>query len=153
MKLAFPFLFLVALATVMLAVGGATTSTTPVTVEYGNSVPASCQASSPVVFIQRGSTGLVTISTCLNGTYNQIWQAERFADGETPSGAIDGTNSTFTLAHLPQPATSLQLTKNGLVQRQGVDYTLDQQTITLTVAPSASTSVTVADTLEAWYRY
>lgn len=70
-----------------------------------------------------------------------------FADSETPAGVIDGVNKTFTLAHSPSPAISLELFNNGLLQHAGGDYTLSGNTITFVVAPSIGT------TLLAWYRY
>lgn len=45
-----------------------------------------------------------------------------FVDQETPSGTIDGTNTTFTLAALPNPASSLHVYRNGLRQKSGMDY-------------------------------
>ncbi len=140
-------------AAVMLAWNGSAVSPVPVSVGYGATVPASCPALSPILFVQHGATGLVTISTCANGRYGEIWQAERFADAETPGGSIDGANATFTLAHFPRPTGSLQLMKNGVVLRQGVDYRLERQTITMAAAPLAAVGVVTADALEAWYRY
>ncbi len=49
---------------------------------------------------------------------------------ETPAGAIDGLNDTFTLATTPVPAADLLLWKNGLFMTQGTDYTLAGNTIT-----------------------
>jgi len=71
-----------------------------------------------------------------------------FVDGETPAGTIDGINTTFTLAAIPNPASSLQLFRNGLLQRPGVDYTLSGATITF-AAPSIPQP---GDVLLAWYR-
>ncbi len=50
---------------------------------------------------------------------------------ETPTGTIDGSNPTFTLANTPAAGT-LQLYKNGVRQRAGAsnDYTLSAATIT-----------------------
>lgn len=70
-----------------------------------------------------------------------------FADGETPAGAINGVNVTFTLAFSPSPALSLELFENGLVQKQGGDYTLAGNTITFTNAPPNGTI------LVCWYRH
>ena len=70
-----------------------------------------------------------------------------FADDETPSGLINSSNVTFTLAHSPSPAASLELFLNGLVQNRGVDYTLSTNTITFTSAP------VTGSTLLGWYRY
>jgi hypothetical protein len=55
-------------------------------------------------------------------------------DAETPSGAIDGSNSVFTLAGAPNPARSLLVYRNGLLQKEGVDYTLSGNAITFAAA-------------------
>lgn len=70
-----------------------------------------------------------------------------FADNEIPSGTINGSNVTFGLAHTPNPAGSLQLFRNGLLQIAGTEYTLATATITFATAPLTG------DTLVAWYRY
>ena len=71
-----------------------------------------------------------------------------FADDETPSGSINGSNTAFTLAHSPNPGASLQLFLNGVLQQPGgADYTLSGASITMTSAPATG------DILLAWYRY
>jgi len=71
-----------------------------------------------------------------------------FADGEIPTGAVNGSNVTFTLANAPSPALSLQLFLNGqLLSPVGVDYTLVTATITLNTAPP------VGSMIICWYRY
>jgi hypothetical protein len=78
---------------------------------------------------------------------------QRFSDAEVPSGTINGSNVTFTLAHAPNPALSLLLflvgTGSRLLQIQGIDYTLSGSTITMSVAPTSSP----AESLISWYRY
>jgi hypothetical protein len=73
----------------------------------------------------------------------------RFADNETPGGAVDGVNNAFTLAHSPAPAAGLRLYRNGLLMQQGAgkDYTLAAAAITTITTPQA------ADVLLAFYRY
>ena len=71
-----------------------------------------------------------------------------FVDAETPGGTLDGANATFTLAGTPNPPASLNLTRNGLIQKPGVDYTLSGSTITFTLAATPLAT----DTLLAWYR-
>ena len=66
-----------------------------------------------------------------------------FADAEVPAVAGDGV--TCTLAHAPNPPASLILVVNGIVFRNGVDYTLTSNVAVLNVAPS--------DAPVAWYRY
>lgn len=71
-----------------------------------------------------------------------------FSDAEVPSGAINGVNTTYTLAFSPSPAASLILIRNGIVLTAGgVDYTLSGQTITMVSAPLSG------DSLAAWYRH
>ena len=66
-----------------------------------------------------------------------------FASAEVPSGAIDGINETYTLAHTPSPSASLQLFLNGALQTEGEDFSLATNTITFNVPPLAG-SVLVA---------
>lgn len=71
-----------------------------------------------------------------------------FVDGETPAGLINGSNATFTLANIPSPGPSLALYRNGLLQQQGLDYTLSGNTITFL----AGAIPQPGDTLLASYR-
>jgi hypothetical protein len=80
------------------------------------------------------------------------WQAcpgaLNFADQEVPTGLINGANTTYTLAHTPNPALSLTCWRNGIEQRAGgADYTLATATITYGAAPLTG------DTLICNYRY
>ena len=71
-----------------------------------------------------------------------------FVDAETPGGTVNGTNTTFNLANTPSPAASMEMYRNGLVQTNGVDYTLSGMTITF---HSGSIPLT-GDLLQANYR-
>ena len=55
---------------------------------------------------------------------------------ETPTGLINGVNVTYTLSASPNPANSLQVLVNGLLQREGAGqcYTLSGTTLTLNTA-------------------
>ncbi len=53
-----------------------------------------------------------------------------FVDAETPSGAINGVNASYTLVQAPSPSTSLDLYRNGMRMEAGVDYTLSGNAIT-----------------------
>jgi hypothetical protein len=64
-------------------------------------------------------------------------------------GTIDGTNVVFTLANPPSPAAGLVLFRNGVAQKNGLDYTLAGSTITFVTAATPQ----AGDTLLAWYRY
>jgi hypothetical protein len=74
--------------------------------------------------------------------------ATTFTDNETPGGAINGTNLSFTLASAPSPAASLRLFRNGLLLTAG-DYTLSGSTITF----SSATTPRMGDSLAAYYRH
>ncbi len=64
--------------------------------------------------------------------------------GETPSGTVNGSNVTFTLAHTPVSGT-LALYQNGArLSGGGVDYTLSVATITFVTAPHTS-NILLAD--------
>ena len=69
-----------------------------------------------------------------------------FVDGETPAGVINGINPTFNLAQAPNPVTSLEVFRNGVLQAAPIDYTLSGSTITFTNIPMTS------DELIAYYR-
>jgi hypothetical protein len=71
-----------------------------------------------------------------------------FVDGETPQGAINGSNTLFLLSAAPQPAGSLALFRNGMLLRQGVDYTVSGNTVVVTSAATPA----MGDSLVAWYR-
>ena len=81
-----------------------------------------------------------------------------FVDGETPTGAISGTDGTdgnpiFTLAVAPSPTTSLRLVKTdvgtGVEMIAGVHFTLAGLTITY----AAGNLPIVGQTHRASYRY
>ncbi len=71
-----------------------------------------------------------------------------FVDHETPAGTVNGSNAIFQLSKTPAPATSLHLFRNGILQRQGVDFTLNANAITFLPASLPQTG----DLLEASYR-
>jgi hypothetical protein len=88
-----------------------------------------------------------------------------FVDGEIPSGAINGTNQSFTLANTPSQG-SLQLYVNGLRATQcsgsvtitpgtvtPCDYNLAGATITFLTLPSGTIVPQVGDFLLADYRH
>jgi len=57
-----------------------------------------------------------------------------FVDGETPAGPVDGTNTVFSLNNIPSPPASLALYRNGMRQKEGLDYTLSGNVITFNSA-------------------
>jgi len=71
-----------------------------------------------------------------------------FVDKEIPAGTVNGLNAAFTLAGAPSPASSLHLFRNGLLLKEGFDYTLTEATISFVVAAIPQPG----DTLLASYR-
>ncbi|MDP8979648.1 MAG: hypothetical protein M3O35_03540 [Acidobacteriota bacterium] len=77
-----------------------------------------------------------SLSDCLHvdGTAGPCGNASAaslaFVDGEAPSGLLDGVNPSFSFANSPNPTSSLLLYRNGLLQRQGQDFTLAGASIT-----------------------
>jgi hypothetical protein len=53
---------------------------------------------------------------------------------ETPIGEIDGVNKDYELSETPLMGT-LQVYLNGLLQTEGLDYTLNDKTISFTLEP------------------
>lgn len=90
-------------------------------------------------------TGLSITGTTLNAA-----AALSFAIGETPSGTINGTNPTFTLANIPTSG-SVALYANGIRLKSGAgnDYTISSDTITFLTGAIPVTG----DVLQADYRY
>jgi hypothetical protein len=52
-----------------------------------------------------------------------------FIDAEIPSGTLDGVNATFTIANTPSPSSSTAVYRNGLLLKQGGDYTVTTNSI------------------------
>ena len=71
-----------------------------------------------------------------------------FVDEESPAGVVDGSNTQFSLSGSPNPVSSLSLYRNGVLQKAGLDYTLNGQTVTFTSAATPQPG----DTLLASYR-
>lgn len=71
-----------------------------------------------------------------------------FVDGDTITGIVDGSNSSFTLSAAPNPTGSLVFYRNGILQKQGVDFTLNNSSILFLPASTPQPG----DTLLASYR-
>jgi hypothetical protein len=71
-----------------------------------------------------------------------------FVDGDSPAGIVDGSNTSFTLSAVPNPATSLAVYRNGMLQKTDQDYTATGSTIQFVTAAAPQPG----DTLLASYR-
>lgn len=71
---------------------------------------------------------------------------------EEPVGAVDGVNVTFTLSQTPTAAAAVNLSLDGVTQRQGIglEYTISGSTITMITAPS---DLPIPQTLWAIYQF
>lgn len=82
-----------------------------------------------------------------DGTWGTAATSTSYSDMETPTGLINGVNVTFTLAHSPSPAAStLGFVRQGgagafLPVVYGIDFTLAGATVTMTMAPDASSDL------------
>ena len=111
-----------------------------------------------VVSSSSGTIGSVygSLSDCVRvdgtsvpcGTGSGTGSGTTFTDGEVPAGAINSANTTFTLAASPDPAASLALYRNGIIQKQGLDYSLSGTAIAFVSAATPQTG----DVLIASYR-
>lgn len=90
------------------------------------------------------------VKATLKTYFDTIYSTGIAVDLEVPSGSIDGSNVTFTLAHNPITG-SLHLYLNGVLQDPTDDFSLSTNTITFTIAPSVGTDATAR--LRASYRY
>jgi hypothetical protein len=70
-------------------------------------------------------------------------------DNATPAGFVDGSNPVFSLETMPSPASSLQVFRNGLLMKAGVDYVLTGSSVTF--LPGAIPQP--GDILQTTYRY
>lgn len=86
-----------------------------------------------------GSTiTILTGSIPSGGDVLQAWyripgvsnQTMTFVENETPAGIVDSSNAIFTLEAIPVPASSLQLFRNGVLQKSGMDYLPNGKTVT-----------------------
>ena len=90
----------------------------------------------------------VATLTTLVDNLNSAQSSPLFVDAETPTGTINGSNTVFNLSHTPSPVAALELYRNGVLQANGVDYTLSGNTVTF-----GSNSVPQSgDLMEAYYR-
>lgn len=60
---------------------------------------------------------------------------------ETPSGTVNGVNTTFTLANTPVAALGVIVLLDGIPQYNGSDYSVSGTTITFTAAPASGSTI------------
>lgn len=129
--------------------GDATTSSSNVVTVVnvnGTSVPTNAAADQVIVTTASSVGAWKSVPNCTTGALEYATATHTFSCGavptgtqvnnETPSGTVNGVNTTFTLVSAPSPAGSLHFYKNGqLLYAAGADYTLTTNSISATVAP------------------
>lgn len=60
---------------------------------------------------------------------------------ETPSGTVNGSNTTFTLANTPVASLAVIVLLDGIPQYNGSDYNVSGTTITFTAAPATGSTI------------
>lgn len=65
-----------------------------------------------------------------------------FVFNEVPSGTVNGSNTTFTLANTPTAGTE-QIFLDGVLQELTTDYTISSATITMIPAPATGSKIRV----------
>jgi hypothetical protein len=112
-----------------------------------------------LVAVEEGSINADILFLCTSnsgGTLNTTsitWQqvngaglsASNFVDKETPSGLVNGANTSYTLANTPV-AGSEHVYLNGLLQEAGAgnDYTISANTITMLTAPLSGEKIRIS---------
>lgn len=71
---------------------------------------------------------------------NGKWISNIFVQ-ETPSGTVNGVNTSFTTTNNPIFASAHLLFVNGLLLQQGIHYSISGNTITMTAAPATGQSL------------
>jgi hypothetical protein len=119
--------------------GGGTVTSVSVVSANGLAGTVATATTTPAITISTSVTGVLkgngtAISAAVAGT--DYMAPSDFVTRETPSGTINGSNTTFTLANTPLSGTE-QLFQNGLLLRAGAsfDYTISTATITFSNAP------------------
>ncbi len=94
-------------------------------------------------------SGSPTDCVRVDGTSVPCGEAATYlVDGEVPQGEISGINSIYTLAGTPTPPESMQVFRNGVLQRAGVDYAIFGNVVQFLVGAVPQPG----DQLSAYYR-
>lgn len=118
----------------------ASSSSAQFIVSNGSNAPSWVSASGDVTL---ATTGQLTVNNTAGVGFLKYTNK---ISNETPTGSVNGSNVTFTLANVPQ-VSSLELFLNGQLLEPGAgnDYTISANTITMLFAPLSG------DKLRAYY--
>jgi hypothetical protein len=120
--------------------GGGTVTSVSVVTANGFAGTVATATSTPAITISTGVTGMLkgngtAMSAAVAST--DYMAPASFVTRETPTGTINGVNTTFTLANTPIVNTE-QVFLNGLLLEPGAgnDYTISGATITMLIVPA-----------------
>ena len=116
-------------------------ATTATEIGYVNGVTSSIQTqlNTKQPNITLTTTGTGGAATFVSNTLNIPQYGAATPYSETPSGLLNGTNKVYTLSATPASPNGVQVFLDGLLQRNGIDYTVSGATITFVTAPDATT--------------
>lgn len=84
--------------------------------------------------------GLQTTVNLLQSQVNNFFEGKTYVNSEIPAGAINGINTVFTLANIPDPATSVHWYVDSLRVTPSGNYTVLQNNVIVNTAyPSGTT--------------
>lgn len=86
---------------------------------------------------------LLLILTFSWAGFAQINSSSNYILNETPGGLINGTNGVFTLANTPVAATDVSIYLNGVLQQNGLDFSLSGKVVSFTAAALPQTGDTL----------
>jgi hypothetical protein len=100
------------------------------TIWFCNVAGGGTLGTTPITFLQINAVGLT---------------ASNFVDKETPTGALNGSNTTYTLANTPVFGSE-HVYLNGALQDVGAgnDYTISNAVITMLTAPTSADKIKVS---------
>jgi hypothetical protein len=107
----------------------------------GNASAPTLTLATSITGILKGNGTAISAATAGSDYVNNA----SFVVRETPSGSINGSNTTFTLANTPTSGTE-QVYLNGILQEPGAgnDYTISGATITYLTAPATGDRLRVS---------
>lgn len=126
----------------------ATASAARITISNGNGVSGNPTLDLATTGVIAGTYNGITVDAygrVTGATGGSFLDASRFIKREIPSGAVNGVNTTFTLANTPL-AGKEEVFFNGVLQDVGAgnDYTISGNTITMVIAPETGTKIRVS---------
>lgn len=101
---------------------------TPVTLPpaaFSPAIPEGIQTPGSVLMTNSAGDGFVAVAVSLSAATEVQ---------EIPGGLVNGVNTVFTLANTPISSASVKIYVDGLLLRQGIEYSISGSTITLTNA-------------------